>query len=155
MIEFPTILYKCPGIWSGNGYSFATRPANDREEFDAAVSDGWHPTVPLAVEAWRKPVAAAPTNPVPPSVPLPEDAPPTRAEIAAMLPLPSSTATNPPIMGVKTGTARFHRSERAGSRRTVNRSRNALGRLPPCNSSAPLHNDLGHPGSVVRAIFQR
>ena len=83
MTEFPTILYKCPGIWSGNGYSFATRPANDREEFDAAVSDGWHPTVPLAVEAWRKPVAAAPTNPVPPSVPLPDDAPPTRAEIEA------------------------------------------------------------------------
>ena len=83
MIEFPTILYKCPGIWSGNGYSFATRPASDQIQYDAAVSDGWHPTVPLAVEAWRKPVAAAPPIPVLPSVPLPDNAPPTRAEIEA------------------------------------------------------------------------
>jgi hypothetical protein len=81
MIEFPTLLYKCPGPWVGGGYSFATRPANDEAEFDAAVSDGWHPTVPLAVEAWRKPVAVP--VPAPPPVPLPDDAPPTRAEIEA------------------------------------------------------------------------
>jgi hypothetical protein len=82
MTEFPAILYKCPGIWPGNGYSFSTRPANDQTEFDAAVSDGWHPTVPLAVEAWRKPVQAPiPTQPVP--VPA-DDAPPTRGEIEEM-----------------------------------------------------------------------
>lgn len=79
MTDFPTILYKCPGPWSGNGYSFATRPANDRQEFDAALADGWHPTVPQAVEAWRKPVAVQ-TTPEPSSVP-PDDAAPTRAEI--------------------------------------------------------------------------
>ncbi len=80
MTEFPTLLYKCPGPWSGNGYTFGSRPANDQTEFDAAVSDGWHPTVPLAVEAWRKPVAA-PIPLEPPPVPL--DAPPTREEIEA------------------------------------------------------------------------
>ncbi len=79
MTEFPTILYKCPGIWPGNGYSFATRPANDQTEFDAALADGWHPTVPQAVEAWRKPVAVQ-TTPEPSSVP-PDDAAPTRAEL--------------------------------------------------------------------------
>jgi hypothetical protein len=83
MIEFPTLLYKCPGPWVGGGYSFATRPANDEAEFDAAVSDGWHPTVPLALEAWRKPVVEVSPATAPPSVPLPDDAPPTRAEIEA------------------------------------------------------------------------
>ena len=83
MIQFPVLLYQYPGPSSGNGVTFATRPANDQAEYDAAVSDGWHPTVPQAVEAWREPVAAAPPIPVPPSVPLPDDAPPTRAEIEA------------------------------------------------------------------------
>jgi hypothetical protein len=83
MIQFPTILYRCPGPWLGGGYSFATRPANDEAEYDAAVSDGWHPTVPLAVEAWRKPVQVQPQpQPAPVSVP-DDDAPPTRAEIEA------------------------------------------------------------------------
>ena len=83
MIQFPVLLYQYPGPSSGNGVTFATRPANDQAEFDAAVSDGWHPTVPQAVEAWRKPVADGPSSqPLP--VPLPEeDAPPTRAEIEA------------------------------------------------------------------------
>ena len=83
MTEFPTILYKCPGNWPGNGYSFGTRPANDQGEFDAAVSDGWHPTVPQAVEAWRNPVVVVvKPEPVPVLDPVPDDnAPPTRAEI--------------------------------------------------------------------------
>lgn len=83
MTEFPTLLYKCPGPWAGDGYKFGSRPANDQAEYDAAVSDGWHPTVPQAVEAWRKPVAAVSLTPLPSPVPLPEDAPPTRAEIEA------------------------------------------------------------------------
>lgn len=83
MIQFPVLLYQCPGPWSGDGFTFATRPANDQAECDAAVSDGWHLTIPLAVEAWRKPVAAI-SSPEPSPVPLPEDdAPPTRAEIEA------------------------------------------------------------------------
>lgn len=91
MTEFPTLLYKCPGPWAGDGYKFGSRPANDQAEYDAAVSDGWHPTVPQAVEAWRKPVAVVSLTPTPlpvsVPVPLPEeaasDAPPTRAEIEA------------------------------------------------------------------------
>jgi hypothetical protein len=85
MTEFPTILYKCPGPWLGGGYSFATRPANNPDEYDAAVSDGWHPTVPLAVEAWRKPVQVeVPPQIAPAPANVPDDnAPPTRAEIEA------------------------------------------------------------------------
>jgi hypothetical protein len=84
MTDFPTILYKCPGPWPGNGYSFATRPADDEAQYEAAVSDGWHPTVPLAVEAWRKPapVVSPQPSPIPVQVPA-DDAPPTREEIEA------------------------------------------------------------------------
>lgn len=82
-MDFPTLLYKCPGPWSGNGYTFGSRPANDQSEFDAAVSDGWHPTVPQAVEAWKAPksptLAQAPAAPPP----VDADAPPTRDEIEA------------------------------------------------------------------------
>ena len=83
MTEFPTILYRVPGTWPAKGFTFATKPANNVDEYDAAVADGWHPSVPLAEEAWRKPVAKEITSPLPPSVPLPDDAPPTRAEIEA------------------------------------------------------------------------
>ena len=82
MIEFPTILYRVPGTWPAKGFTFATRPANNMDEYDAAVADGWHPSVPLAEEAWRKPAAVQMPPPQPPPVPA-DDAPPTRAEIEA------------------------------------------------------------------------
>lgn len=81
MSDFPTILYRCPGPNPGNRYTYGTRPANNLQEFDAAVSDGWHPTLPGAVTAWQSPPAQ-----VPPPIPDPEpvdDSAPTRAEIEA------------------------------------------------------------------------
>ena len=85
MTQFPVLLYKCPGGWPGDGFTFGARGANDQGEFDAAVSDGWHATVPQAVEAWRKPVQVEvplQTAPAPASVP-DDDAPPTREELEA------------------------------------------------------------------------
>jgi hypothetical protein len=81
MTQFPMFLYQCPGTWSGDGFTFGGRVANDQGEFDAAVSDGWHPTVPQAVEAWRSPVQF-PVPAAPASVP-DDDAPPTREELEA------------------------------------------------------------------------
>jgi hypothetical protein len=81
MTQFPVFLYQCPGTWSGDGFTFGARLANDQGEFDAAVTDGWYPTVPQAVEAWRKPVQVS-IPPAPVSVP-DDDAPPTREEIEA------------------------------------------------------------------------
>lgn len=82
MTDFPTILYRCPGKWLANGFTFATRPANNEEEYAAALADGWWPTVPEAEKAFRNPApVAAPPSPAPvPDVP-PDDAPVTRAEI--------------------------------------------------------------------------
>lgn len=83
MTEFPTILYRVPGPWPAKGFSFATLPAKDQAEYDAAVSDGWHPSVPAAEEAWRNPVAVVVRPELVPALdPVPDDnAPPTRAEI--------------------------------------------------------------------------
>ena len=83
MIQFPVLLYKCPGGWPGDGFTFGARGANDQGEFDAAVSDGWHATVPEAVEAWKAP-QPSPTAVETPEASLPPlDAPPTREEIEA------------------------------------------------------------------------
>jgi hypothetical protein len=81
MIQFPVFLYQCPGTWSGDGFTFGARLANDQGEFDAAFAEGWYPTVPQAVEAWRKPVQVS-IPPAPVSVP-DDDAPPTREELEA------------------------------------------------------------------------
>lgn len=83
MTQFPVLLYKCPGEWPGDGFTFGARVANDQGEFDAAVSDGWHSTVPEAVEAWKAP-QLPPTPAETPDASLPPlDAPPTREEIEA------------------------------------------------------------------------
>lgn len=83
MIQFPVFLYQCPGTWPGDGYTFAIRPASDQVEFDAAVTDGWCPTIPGAVEAWQAPKPSpTPVEALEASLP-PLDAPPTREEIEA------------------------------------------------------------------------
>jgi len=83
MTQFPCLLYKCPGGWPGDGFTFGARVANDQGEFDAAVSDGWHATVPEAVEAWKAP-QPSPNPTEAPEASLPSlDAPPTREEIEA------------------------------------------------------------------------
>lgn len=82
MTDFPTLLYKCPGPWSGDGYTYGTRPAADDAEMQAALAAGYRLTLPEAVEAFRNPapVSVSPLSGPAPDVPA-DDAPVTRAEL--------------------------------------------------------------------------
>ena len=79
MSEFPTIVYRVPGPNAGPGHTWASLGVADQEAMSKAIADGWHPTLPAAVEAWRSP----PVRAIPPLTPEPVDdnAPPTRAEM--------------------------------------------------------------------------
>lgn len=77
MTDFPTIVYRCPGPYAGSlGTTYASLGCDDQDALDAALADGWHQTMPEAIEAFRKPVVAAPV-----AEPVPDDAPPTRGEM--------------------------------------------------------------------------
>jgi hypothetical protein len=81
MTEFPTLLYKCPGPWSGNGYTFGSLPVEDEAGLSAALSDGWHRTVPEAVAAQGKAPAKAVSPTSEPEPDLDLTSPPTREEM--------------------------------------------------------------------------
>lgn len=81
-MEFPTLVYRCPGNCQRKGGTYAWHPVKDEAQLDAALADGWFVTLPEAIQAHDlpqnpngKPVAEA-TKPV-----VAEDAPPTRAEL--------------------------------------------------------------------------
>ena len=78
MSNFPTILYKCPGVHAGPlGKTFKTAQAADQSALDALIADGWHATLPAACGIVSAPVAVEPE---------PEAdllAPPTRDELEA------------------------------------------------------------------------
>ena len=79
MSEFPTIVYRVPGPNAGPGHTWASLGVADQEALEQAIADGWHVSLPAAVEAWRSP----PVRAIPPLTPEPVDdnAPPTRAEM--------------------------------------------------------------------------
>ena len=54
--QFPTLVYKGKGPHSRacGTYDYAT--ANNQEEFDAKLADGWFTTLPEAIDAHDKPV---------------------------------------------------------------------------------------------------
>jgi hypothetical protein len=68
---FPTMLYKCPGPHSCAGGTFGYIGAVDQAEFDQRIADGWHPTMP---EAMNPPV-------VTPAIVPDDSTPPTREEL--------------------------------------------------------------------------
>lgn len=70
-MEFPRLVYKCPGSWPANGATYATLSVNDEEARRAALESGWHDSLPLAIEAFK-----APRIIPPPRVPAPEPAAP-------------------------------------------------------------------------------
>lgn len=80
MSDFPTIVYKTPGPFSGNGFTYATLGVKDASGLKAALDAGWHRTLPEAAAPKAK---AAPVAPVAPAVIPSDDAPPTRAELEA------------------------------------------------------------------------
>lgn len=66
-----TILYRCPGKHLvTNGVTFDTLGI-ELADVAKALADGWHETLPAAIEAFQNPAAVIPAD----------DAPPTRAEM--------------------------------------------------------------------------
>lgn len=55
--QFPTLVYKGRGPHSRAGGTYDYTAANDQEELDAKLADGWFQTLPEAIEAHDKPVA--------------------------------------------------------------------------------------------------
>lgn len=71
-MEFPTLVYKCPGNHQRPGGTYSFKGVKDEEQHAAALADGWFSTLPEAIEG-KAPAAPSPT-PAP-------NAPPTRAEL--------------------------------------------------------------------------
>jgi len=70
--QFPTIVYKGKGPYSRAGGTYDYASANDQDELDAKLNEGWFATLPVAIDAND--------NPQPVSA---DDAPPTRSELEA------------------------------------------------------------------------
>ncbi len=68
--QFPTLVYKGHGPHSRAGGTYDYAAANDQEELDAKLADGWFITLPEAIDAHDKPAAKSDDN-----------APPTRKEL--------------------------------------------------------------------------
>lgn len=67
--QFPTLVYKGHGPHSRAGGTYDYAAANDQEELDAKLADGWFTTLPEAIDAHDNPVAKS------------DNAPATRAEL--------------------------------------------------------------------------
>jgi hypothetical protein len=67
--QFPTLVYKGHGPHSRAGGTYDYTAANDQEELDAKLADGWFTTLPEAIDAHDNPVAKS------------DNAPATRAEL--------------------------------------------------------------------------
>lgn len=72
-MQFPTLVYRCPGAHQRTGGTYGYLPVQDEEERDKALSGGWFNSLPEAIEAHDKP-KAEPVAAV-------TDAEPTRAEL--------------------------------------------------------------------------
>lgn len=81
-MEFPTALYRCPGLHQCPGGTFSCIGAEDEEQYAARIAEGWFPTMPeaMAGKAVAPQVAAAQTIEAP--APLDRDA--LKAEATAL-----------------------------------------------------------------------
>lgn len=70
--QFPTLVYKGHGPHSRAGGTYDYTAANDQEELDAKLADGWFTTLPEAINAHDNPVVKSDDN-----------TPPTRKELEA------------------------------------------------------------------------
>jgi hypothetical protein len=76
MTDFPTILYRVPGPFKKpRGGTYATRPAADKEAFDALIAKGWSASYEDAA------IAAQPLKPKVEAVEIDEVSGPTREEL--------------------------------------------------------------------------
>ena len=85
--NFPTIVYRCPGACVGSlGTTFSSVGVDDAEQLEQRLADGWHRTMPEAIDAYLNPQPVVTITPAPQPDPAPipnDDAPPTRAEMLA------------------------------------------------------------------------
>ena len=82
--NFPTIVYRCPGACVGSlGTTFSSVGVDDAEQLEQRLADGWHRTMPEAIDAYLnpQPVVTITLAPQPDPAPIPDDAPPTRDEM--------------------------------------------------------------------------
>lgn len=75
-MNYPRNVYKAPGSHDCQGGSFDLMSVNDEEEHEIAIIDGWHDSIPDALEG-KKPASVAKTDPVVED----DNAPPTRDEM--------------------------------------------------------------------------
>ena len=71
-MEFPTLVYRCPGDHQRPGGTYSYRSAQDEAQFSAALKDGWFATLPEAMDDKPKEAQAQEAA---------DNAPPTRAEL--------------------------------------------------------------------------
>jgi len=69
-MEFPTLVYKCPGNHQRPGGTYAYKGVEDAAQHEDALAGGWFATLPEAIEG----------KPTPPDEPA-TNAAPTRAEL--------------------------------------------------------------------------
>ncbi len=67
-MNFPTLVYKCPGDHQRTGGTYAYRGVAEQPQLDAALSDGWFLTLPEAIAGKAEEVV--------------DDSAPTREELA-------------------------------------------------------------------------
>jgi hypothetical protein len=83
-MDYPTIVYRVPGPFPGNGFTYDTLGVYDVDAHGVAREGGWHDSIPLAVAAWQAPKAASAPPVAVPELPAADlVSPPTRAEIEA------------------------------------------------------------------------
>lgn len=85
MIALPALVYRCPGPFLGpQGTTYATKRVVTESERLVALGEGWHATLPQAVEDFlAEPEEDLIEHVDEPGEPVPadDDAPPTRAEM--------------------------------------------------------------------------
>lgn len=77
MIQFPTIVYKSPGIRRNKYGTYDYVGVKTQEEFDRRIADGWHPSQAAAFASLKQPHPPEVTSSPAPIL----DAQPTRAEL--------------------------------------------------------------------------
>jgi hypothetical protein len=84
-MQFPTLVYRCPGAHHVKGGSYDYLGVKDQAAFDEAIKGGWFESLPVAIE---KKYGVKQENSAPPPAPAPgeletlgDTTPPTRAEL--------------------------------------------------------------------------
>lgn len=54
MMEYPALMYRCPGAYGRPGGTYSNMGVNSEDEAIAAIEAGWYETLPEAIEAHDK-----------------------------------------------------------------------------------------------------